>query len=116
MDLTRAKELLSELADGINPLTGELLPDDSVCNQAEIVRAFHTVLAAIPAPKEKYIPPNAGKPWTSEDDEKLSQMYDAGSTKKDMCSYFQRTEGAIAARLVHIGKVQSREEYRIKVR
>ena len=44
MDLQRAKELLSGLADGVDPLTGEVLPEDHVCNKAEIIRAFHCVL------------------------------------------------------------------------
>ena len=44
MDLQRAKELLAVLADGINPLTGEVLPDSDSCNQADIVRALHAVL------------------------------------------------------------------------
>ena len=29
------------LADGIDPLTGEVLPKDHVCNKGEIVRALH---------------------------------------------------------------------------
>ena len=37
MDLQRAKELLSGLADGVDPLTGEVLPEDHVCNKAEMV-------------------------------------------------------------------------------
>jgi len=41
MDVQRAKELLMVLADGIDPLTGEVLPDDHVCNKGEIVRALH---------------------------------------------------------------------------
>ena len=114
MDIARAKELLSGLADGVNPLTGELLPDDCVCNQGEIVRAFHTILCAIPSKKAKILPPNAGKPWTPEDDKKLADMYDSGSSKKDICGFFKRTDGAIAARLVRIGKIQSRDEYRTK--
>ena len=36
MDILRAKELLAALADGVNPFTGEILPDDDSCNQAEI--------------------------------------------------------------------------------
>jgi ethanolamine utilization microcompartment shell protein EutL len=48
VDLARARELLSGLADGVNPLTGEILPDDSVWNQAEIVRALNAVLNALP--------------------------------------------------------------------
>lgn len=41
MDVQRAKELLAVLADGVDPLTGEVLPDDHVCNKGEIVRALH---------------------------------------------------------------------------
>ena len=48
MDLQRAKELLSGLADGVDPLTGEVLPEDHVCNKAEIIRAFHCVLKSLP--------------------------------------------------------------------
>lgn len=44
MDIERAKELLSTLADGVNPLTGEVLSDSDSCNQVEVVRALHTVL------------------------------------------------------------------------
>ena len=28
MDIQRAKELLTLLADGVNPVTGEILPED----------------------------------------------------------------------------------------
>ena len=41
MDVHRAKELLTILADGVDPLTGEVLPEDHVCNKGEIVRALH---------------------------------------------------------------------------
>ena len=33
MDVQRAKELLMVLADGIDPLTGDVLPDDHVVQQ-----------------------------------------------------------------------------------
>lgn len=44
MELARARALLTELADGVDPLTGECLPSDSVCNRPEIIRALHCVL------------------------------------------------------------------------
>ena len=59
MDLQRAKELLSGLADGVDPLTGEVLPEDHVCNKAEIIRAFHCVLKALPGKPPKPQPENA---------------------------------------------------------
>lgn len=45
MDIKKAKDILSALAEGIDPTTGEVLPDDSVCNKAEVVRALYAVLA-----------------------------------------------------------------------
>jgi hypothetical protein len=53
MDLQRAKELFSGLADGVDPLTGEVLPEDHVCNKAEIIRAFHCVLKSLPGKASK---------------------------------------------------------------
>ena len=47
MDMQRAKELLTILADGTDPLTGEVLPDDHVCNKGEIVRALNCAVEAL---------------------------------------------------------------------
>lgn len=105
MDLQRAKELLSGLADGVDPLTGEVLPEDHVCNKAEIIRAFHCVLKALPGKPPKPQPENAGKPWNDADDAVLCQMFDAGGSRKEMCAYFKRSEGSLAARLVRLGKI-----------
>lgn len=110
MDIVRAKALLRSLADGVDPFTGELLPDDSVCNRADVVRAFHCILQALDKqPQEKQRPENAGKPWTEEDETILCNMFDNGCSSKDMQAYFHRTRGSIAARLVRIGKIKSRD-------
>ena len=61
MDLQRAKELLSGLADGVDPLTGEVLPEDHVCNKAEIIRAFHCVLKSLPGKPPKPQPEKCGQ-------------------------------------------------------
>ena len=114
MDIARAKELLSVLADGINPLTGEVLPAEDSCNQVEIVRAIHKVLCNFDSKEKpnKVLPENAGKPWTPEDEATLCRMYDAGRSRKDICTYFKRSTGAIAARLVHLGKIKERDEFK----
>ena len=49
MDILRAKEIISALAEGVDPTTGEVLPGDSICNKGEVVRAFYALLAACPA-------------------------------------------------------------------
>lgn len=44
MDINRAKEIISALAEGIDPTTGEVLPENNVCNKSEVVRALYTIL------------------------------------------------------------------------
>ena len=58
MDIQRAKELLEVLADGIGPLTGEVLPDDHVCNKGEIVRALNCAVEALSHRRKKPLPEN----------------------------------------------------------
>lgn len=113
MDIERAKGILTSLADGIDPLTGEVLANNHLCNQAEVIRALYCVLGELGRVKAKPVktePENAGKPWTLEDDERLCKMFDKGATRREMCEYFKRSGGAIAARLVRLGKINSRDE------
>lgn len=113
MELNRAKEIISALAEGIDPTTGEILPEDSVCNKGEVVRAFYTVLAFLDTPKPKKTQPeNVGKRWTDEDDKKLCELFDAGVSNKDICNIFKRTSTGIASRLVRLGKISERDEFR----
>lgn len=85
-----ARTLLTELADGVDPLTGECLPSDSVCNRPEIIRALHCVLRYVSdRPKRSAPLPNAGKPWTEADEAALMQMLDAGCYMEEMQARFQ---------------------------
>ena len=113
MDILRATEILKDLADGVDPLTGELLPGQNICNQAEIVRAFCCILHELERQRKarkKKLPENAGKPWKQEDDEALAQMFDQGCSKREMQRYFKRSEKSIAARLIHIGKISDEKQ------
>ncbi len=105
MDLVRAKELLSALADGIDPFTGELLPKTHVCNQPEIIRAFHEVLTALPPEKKKVLPPNFGKPWTEIEENKLLDEFDSGMKTSAIAKEHGRTRGAIESKLVDLGRI-----------
>ena len=106
MDIVRAKELLSALADGIAPFTGELLPQNHVCNQPEMIRAFHEVLNAVPSiSKKKSLPRNAGKPWTDIEEEKLLDEFDSGMTTSAIAKEHGRSRGAIESRLADLGKI-----------
>lgn len=112
MDITRAKELLSALADGIDPFTGELLPQNHVCNQPEMIRAFHEVLNVIPLPKKKSVPRNAGKPWTEIEEEKLLDEFGSGMTTSVITKEHGRSKGAIESRLANLGKITDTYSHR----
>ena len=113
MDIVRAKEIISALAEGVDPTTGEVLPDNSVCNKGEIVRAFYAVLNRLDDKKStKNLPANAGKPWSKEDEDLLVNLYHSGTSKKDICKALQRSEAGIAARLVHLGIIENRDLFR----
>ena len=113
MDIIRAKEIIAALAEGIDPTTGEVLPDNSVCNKGEIVRAFYAILNCLDEKKpKKNLPANAGKPWTKEDEDLLIRLYQSGASKKDICKTLQRTATGIAARLVHLGIIDNRDIFR----
>ena len=115
MDIIRATEILKGLSEGVDPFTGEVLSDDCICNHAEVVRAFYCILNELDKLSKKTQKPrheNAGKPWSEEDDDTLAKMYDSGCSKKEIQDHFKRSEGAIAARLVYIGRIDSRDTYR----
>ena len=60
--------------------------------------------------KNVNLPENSGKPWTLELDQQFSDMYDCGASVKEMCDYFKRSKGGIAARLVRLGKIENRAD------
>lgn len=115
MDINRAKEIISTLAEGVDPTTGEILPDNSVCNKGEIVRAFYAILNHLDEKKpKKNLPANAGKPWGKEDEDLLVSLYRSGTPKREICKALQRTESGVAARLVHLGIIENRDIFRDK--
>ena len=91
--------------DGVDPLTGECLPSDSVCNRPEIIRALHCVLQHTAGGRKRPSPPNAGKPWTEADDSALLQVYDAGSDVGELKTLFPRSRTAIFRRVGRLGWV-----------
>lgn len=110
MTIERAKVILRFLAEGADPLTGEVLPEDSVCNKAEIVRAFYCILNELETEKSapnRKPPENAGRLWTKEEDKKLIKMFEEGRSNKEMISVLGRTKASIISRLARLGKIDN---------
>lgn len=105
MDIKKAKEIISALAEGIDPTTGEVLDAENVCNKGNVVRAFYTVLDALDGKPKKNTPEKAGKPWTNEEEKRLRELYNSGLTKKEISSELCRTTGSISSRLARLGLI-----------
>lgn len=103
MDIIKAKEFISALAEGIDPTTGEVLSEESVYNDVDVVRALYTVLNALDTKTTKKFPENAGKPWTADEENRLIELYNNGLSKKDISKELCRTTGSVSSRLKKLG-------------
>ena len=110
MNIENAKEILRTLADGINPVTGEVLSSEDSCNQPDVIRALYTILEQLNLKSTKNksdnLPENAGKPWNTEDDELLRDLFNSGQSIKELAPVFKRTEGSICSRLERLGLIE----------
>jgi hypothetical protein len=116
MELQIARQIIDTLAQGIHPITGECMPEDSPYNAPPVIRALHAVSRALEgagatpaatddAPRRRNQPPNAGKAWSSQEDAALETAFDAGIPLKQVAQELGRTAFAVEQRLIKIGKV-----------
>ena len=63
MESKRAAERLRGLADGRDPITGARLPDESVYNHPESIRALHCVLQELQSRQPRAQAVTAGRSW-----------------------------------------------------
>ena len=118
MELQAARQIIDTLAQGIHPVTGEVMPEDSPYNAPPVIRALFAVSQAldgsVPSAKAKReLPPNAGKPWAANEDGKLESAFAAGIDVKDIAHELGRTSWAVEARLVKLGKLPPRPGMRV---
>ena len=116
MELQEARAIVSTLAQGIHPVTGEAMPKDSPYNVPPVIRALFVVLHALddaPARPRRESPPNAGKPWSAEEDEMLDAVFSSGGDMKPLAHALGRTPFALEARLVKLGKLPPRSGMRV---
>ena len=116
MELQSARQIIDTLSQGIHPVTGEAMPADSPYNEPAIIRALFTVARALegkPARVQRVLPPNAGKPWSAEEDARLEAGFAAGGELEQLASELGRTALAVESRLVMRGKLPPRPGIRV---
>ena len=110
MRADKALRIVSSLADGHDPETGEVLPRGHVFQQPDVVRALGVAVTALQRyakrqDREDRLPSRAGQPWTVEEDDRPLSGFDAGATLKELSDRHERTDGAIQSRLIRLGRL-----------
>jgi hypothetical protein len=106
-------KVLRPLADGCDPLSGEVFDATSSYNQPGVIRALGQAVKLLEKvaqieSRQRQLPANAGKPWSGQEDQQVAQCFEAGQSVQHIGLLLQRTPGSIAARLVQLGLADDR--------
>lgn len=108
MNKREAARIFAVLLDGVNPATGEILPADHVCKQADVVCAFR-IANELMNPKLGKAQVNnngrlnAGRPWTRQDRDTLIRLYQNGKSIETMCHVLVRRKRGVERQLAYLG-------------
>jgi hypothetical protein len=115
MTPAEAKQIIEVLASGVDPATGEVMPDDSPLSSPHVIRALFIAAKALEQAGSKAsrsgsgsaaTPGNAGKSWSEEEDQRLVAGFDAGTPVATLARTHERSAGAITSRLIRLGRLQ----------
>jgi hypothetical protein len=113
MDDNKALAIVSALANGVNPQTGEMFAVDSPYQSADVIRALYVAVRALEMTNRSkartnrtHMPANAGKPWSEQQDRELLEQFDNGMTVPQLAEAHDRTLAGIQARLERYGRLQ----------
>ncbi|MCK4393629.1 hypothetical protein KAX17_12055 [Candidatus Bipolaricaulota bacterium] len=114
MEALEALEIIKSLADGVDPYTGQKLPEHGLYQNTKTVRALFVAVRALEdlrdrESRKKNLPSHAGIAWTEEEESRLAKRFDEGISIQELAREHQRTIGAIEARLVKLGKIEPPE-------
>ena len=122
MNKSEVVDVLSALASGEHPVTGEVFAEDSPYNEPRIIRALFGSLELIQTPahrlpkmSQEEINREEGRPlrsnmrWTEEEDRELIDLIEKGTLTSEIAERFERTQGAIHSRLQRQGLLEREE-------
>jgi hypothetical protein len=102
--------IIRHLAEGVHPLTGEILSQDTILNDPTVIRALFSVLTDAEAAQKRQatkrsMPENFGKPWDEAGRTRVREAFLAGETEASLARELKRTRGAITAELTRQGLI-----------
>ncbi len=110
MKLEDARIIIEALAEGVDPFTGEELPEGSPYHRPEVIRALFAAAKQLRCPRPQPqaasdCPARIGSSWTKEEEQQLVREFETEMPLKVIATKHQRTRGAITSRLVRLGKL-----------
>lgn len=107
MEIQEALKIMRALANGIDPETGQALPEDSICRHPQTIRALNRAVGALVVveDREKNRPANAFRYWSRGEEERVCEELKQGLDFQQIAKAHDRTVGSIVARLVKLGKI-----------
>jgi hypothetical protein len=108
MDPVGARQILEALVQGMDPMSGAELPAGTVVQRAEVIRALLAGIGALEADvvrqrKRAQLPENVGRPWKTDEEDRLTEAFRAGEALAAIASRHRRTIAAIESRLERLG-------------
>jgi len=110
MTQARARQILQSLIQGADPVTGEELPQETVLQHADVLRALLAGLnaleqTAVRAQRRAQLPDNVGHAWTTDEESRLVAAFKSGDSPVAMARQHGRTLRAVEARLEKLGLI-----------
>jgi len=114
MELNQSRQIVNTLAQGIDPTTGEVFPQESPYNNPEVIRALFSILEGVKFAKrptksveerrrdnlELGRPENSGLPWADEDRALIRTGFQDGMAVEKLAGTLGRSSGAIVAEII----------------
>ena len=110
MQQNRARQILQSLIQGIDPVTGDELPRETVLQHADVLRALLAGVSALEetaarAQRRAQLPDNVGQAWTTDEESRLVAAFKNGESAPAIAHKHGRTLRAIEARLEKLGLI-----------
>ncbi len=110
MNQAQALSVVRSLANGVDPLSGEVFAADSVYQRPDTVRALYAAAQALEKSerldrRKAQLPSKSGESWDETEDRKLLAGFDAGRGLPELAAAHERTQTGVRARLVKYGRL-----------
>jgi predicted transcriptional regulator len=128
MTTAEVLRILTNLAEGIDPTTGDKLPVDGLFHHPDVIRALFIAIDRVREPATAIQTPepravgleldrmkNAGRSWSESEITQLLDDVRSGVRLMEIARIHSRSRGAILERLVQLGFYESRDDARAAI-